>query len=58
MTMAWKTCNVGVVKHPAKASNNRRNEMGRLSAQRGLNAPGAVAAAEGFRHGLVELGRD
>src|SRR5258705_7945388 len=31
MTMAWKTSNVGVVKHPAKASNNRRNEVGRLT---------------------------
>jgi hypothetical protein len=29
--MAWKTSNVGVVKHPVKASNNRRNEMGRLT---------------------------
>jgi hypothetical protein len=28
---AQKTSNVGVVKHPAKASNNRRSEIGRLS---------------------------
>src|SRR2546421_11980984 len=28
---AQKTSNVGAVKHPAKASNNRRNEMGRLT---------------------------
>jgi hypothetical protein len=31
MTMAWNTSNVGMVKHPAKASNKRRNEIGRLT---------------------------
>src|SRR6266487_7186197 len=31
MTMAWKTSNVGVVKHRANASNNRRNVMGTLT---------------------------
>jgi hypothetical protein len=29
--MAWKTSNVGVVKHPAKASNNLRNEIGNMT---------------------------
>src|SRR2546427_11261255 len=31
MLKAQNTSNVGVVKHPAKASNNRRSEMGRLT---------------------------
>src|SRR5437868_3411329 len=29
--MAWNTANVGVVKHPAKASNNLRNEAGTMT---------------------------
>src|SRR5205809_7312236 len=31
MTIAWNTSNVGFVKHTAKASNNRRSEIGRLT---------------------------
>jgi hypothetical protein len=31
MTVAWNTCSVGLVKHPAKASNNRRNEIGNMT---------------------------
>jgi hypothetical protein len=29
--MAWNTGNVGVVKHPVKASNNLRNEIGNMT---------------------------